>query len=119
MTRHFGAARNSNNTQTNPTDVAPTGQGAATPKHESAGHDGSVADVGAGTSALVDRLLQAGVTDVTVVDVVSRALQISRDQLAPAGAGAADTDVAAGALSGPAPLARHVPDPGDAASGTS
>jgi 2-polyprenyl-3-methyl-5-hydroxy-6-metoxy-1,4-benzoquinol methylase len=46
----------------------------------------SVVDVGGGASLLVDRLLEQGVTDVTVVDIAAWALQVSRDRLGPAGA---------------------------------
>jgi len=42
---------------------------------------GSVIDVGAGTSTLVDRLLEAGRTDVTVLDVSEAALELTRRRL--------------------------------------
>ncbi len=42
---------------------------------------GSVIDVGAGTSTLVDRLLDAGRTDVTVLDVSDAALAVTRERL--------------------------------------
>jgi len=41
----------------------------------------SIVDVGAGTSALVDRLLESGFIDVTVLDVSSHALGVVRDRL--------------------------------------
>jgi 2-polyprenyl-3-methyl-5-hydroxy-6-metoxy-1,4-benzoquinol methylase len=49
------------------------------------GPDASVIDVGGGASFLVDRLLERGVRDVTVLDVADRALQVSRDRLGQAG----------------------------------
>ena len=42
---------------------------------------GSVVDVGAGTSTLVDRLLDAGRTDITVLDVSDAALELTRARL--------------------------------------
>ena len=42
---------------------------------------GSVIDVGAGTSTLVDRLLDAGRTDITVLDVSEAALALTRGRL--------------------------------------
>lgn len=42
---------------------------------------GSVVDVGAGASTLVDELLGSGRTDVTVLDVSDQALDISRRRL--------------------------------------
>jgi rhodanese-related sulfurtransferase len=42
---------------------------------------GSVVDVGAGTSFLVDRLLESGRTDVTVLDVSDAALELTRRRL--------------------------------------
>jgi hypothetical protein len=45
--------------------------------------DTSVVDVGGGASVLVDRLLEAGVRDVTVLDLASAALRASRDRLGP------------------------------------
>lgn len=44
--------------------------------------DGSVLDVGAGTSTLVDRLLDAGFGDVTLLDVSAGALGVVRGRLA-------------------------------------
>ena len=44
---------------------------------------GSVLDVGAGASSLVDHLVAAGVTDVTVLDVSAGALEVVRQRLAP------------------------------------
>jgi SAM-dependent methyltransferase len=44
----------------------------------------SVIDVGGGASPLVDRLLERGVTDVTVLDVADDALRTSRERLGPA-----------------------------------
>jgi SAM-dependent methyltransferase len=45
-----------------------------------------VIDVGAGASVLVDDLLQAGYTDVTLLDVSETALEISRQRLGDAAA---------------------------------
>jgi rhodanese-related sulfurtransferase/2-polyprenyl-3-methyl-5-hydroxy-6-metoxy-1,4-benzoquinol methylase len=42
---------------------------------------GSVIDVGAGTSTLVDHLLEAGRTDITVLDVSEAALALTRSRL--------------------------------------
>jgi ubiquinone/menaquinone biosynthesis C-methylase UbiE len=44
----------------------------------------SVVDVGGGASVLVDRLLEHGVRDVTVLDVAASALDAARDRLRPA-----------------------------------
>jgi SAM-dependent methyltransferase len=41
----------------------------------------SIIDVGGGESTLVDDLLQAGYSDVTVLDISERALQVDRDRL--------------------------------------
>ena len=41
----------------------------------------SVLDVGAGASALVDSLVAGGVTDVTVLDISGRALELVRERL--------------------------------------
>ncbi|OHV31821.1 MULTISPECIES: class I SAM-dependent methyltransferase [Pseudofrankia] len=43
----------------------------------------AVIDVGAGASVLVDRLLDAGHTDVTVLDVAADALAVTRSRLGP------------------------------------
>ncbi len=45
---------------------------------------GSVVDVGAGASTLADRLLGAGRTDLTLLDVSSAALEVTRARLGPA-----------------------------------
>jgi SAM-dependent methyltransferase len=50
-----------------------------------AGSVGSVIDVGGGASVLVDRLLAAGMTDVTVLDVAASSLRAARDRLGPRG----------------------------------
>lgn len=42
---------------------------------------GSLVDVGAGASLLVDRLLAAGRTDLTLLDVSSTALEVTRNRL--------------------------------------
>jgi trans-aconitate methyltransferase len=47
----------------------------------------SIVDVGGGASVLVDRLVDQGARDVTVVDVAETALQVSRDRLGAAGSG--------------------------------
>jgi SAM-dependent methyltransferase len=52
-----------------------------------AGAPGSVVDVGAGASVLVDRLLAAGRTDVTLLDLSSAALAVTRERLGPAADG--------------------------------
>ena len=44
---------------------------------------GSVIDVGAGTSTLIDRLLDAGYGDVTALDVSEQALAVTRHRLGP------------------------------------
>jgi SAM-dependent methyltransferase len=43
----------------------------------------SVVDVGAGASVLVDGLLEAGIGDVTLVDVSASALQTTRERVGP------------------------------------
>lgn len=43
-----------------------------------------ILDVGAGASSLVDELLAAGYTDVSVLDVSARALELDRRRLGPA-----------------------------------
>ena len=43
-----------------------------------------ILDVGSGASSLVDELLAAGFTDLSVLDVSSRALEIGRQRLGPA-----------------------------------
>ena len=48
---------------------------------------GSVVDVGAGSSTLVDELLAEGRDDVTVLDVSAGALELSRQRLGPSAAG--------------------------------
>ena len=48
---------------------------------------GSVLDVGAGSSTLVDSLLAQGFRDLTVVDVSERALQVVRERLGAAAGG--------------------------------
>ena len=50
-----------------------------------AGAPGSVVDVGAGASVLVDRLLAAGRTDVTLLDLSPAALAVTRERLGQAG----------------------------------
>lgn len=45
------------------------------------GETGPIVDVGGGASVLVDRLLQVGFRDVTVLDVSARALAASRSRL--------------------------------------
>lgn len=45
----------------------------------------SVIDVGGGASVLVDRLVERGVPDVTVLDVAASALRVARDRLGPQG----------------------------------
>ncbi|MFM7063733.1 MAG: class I SAM-dependent methyltransferase [Actinomycetes bacterium] len=45
------------------------------------GRDGSIVDVGAGASLLVDRLVDAGYTDLTLVDVSAVALDAATDRL--------------------------------------
>jgi SAM-dependent methyltransferase len=45
----------------------------------------SVIDVGGGASLLVDRLVERGVADVTVLDIAEPALTVSRNRLGPAG----------------------------------
>ncbi|MFC5177179.1 class I SAM-dependent methyltransferase [Nocardioides taihuensis] len=52
-----------------------------------AGAPGSVVDVGAGASVLVDRLLEAGRTDVTLLDLSPAALTVTRERLGPAADG--------------------------------
>lgn len=52
-----------------------------------AGVAGSVVDVGAGASVLVDRLLAAGRTDVTLLDLSGAALAVTRDRLGDAAGG--------------------------------
>jgi hypothetical protein len=42
----------------------------------------SVIDIGGGTSALVDHLLRRGIVDLTVLDISTAALRLSRDRLA-------------------------------------
>jgi trans-aconitate methyltransferase len=49
--------------------------------------DRSIVDVGGGASVLVDRLVDQGVPDVTVLDVAEAALRVSRDRLGAAGSG--------------------------------
>lgn len=49
-------------------------------------HDASVIDIGAGTSRFAERLLAAGIGDVSVLDVSQAALERSRQQLGAAGA---------------------------------
>ena len=44
-------------------------------------HDAAVIDVGGGASVLVDRLIDKGFTDLTVLDVSSRALEQARERL--------------------------------------
>jgi SAM-dependent methyltransferase len=44
-------------------------------------HDAAVIDVGGGASVLVDRLIDKGFTDLTVLDVSSRALAQARERL--------------------------------------
>jgi hypothetical protein len=51
------------------------------------GPDRSVIDVGGGASVLVDRMLDLGVCDVTVLDVADTALAVSRSRLGPRAAG--------------------------------
>lgn len=46
-----------------------------------AGHPGSVVDVGAGASTLVDALLASGRDDVTLLDVSAEALAVTRARL--------------------------------------
>jgi len=46
-----------------------------------ADHSVAIIDIGAGTSMLVDRLLEDGFVDVTVLDVSSHALGVVRDRL--------------------------------------
>ena len=45
---------------------------------------GSVVDIGAGASTLADRLLEAGRTDLTLLDVSAAALDVTRKRLGPA-----------------------------------
>jgi trans-aconitate methyltransferase len=52
-----------------------------------ADHAGAIVDVGCGASALVDRLLDAGYADVTLVDVSTRALEAARTRLGDRGVG--------------------------------
>jgi trans-aconitate methyltransferase len=49
--------------------------------------DQSIVDIGGGASVLVDRLVDRGVRDVTVLDVAEAALQVSRDRLGAAADG--------------------------------
>jgi SAM-dependent methyltransferase len=49
--------------------------------------DASVIDVGGGASGLTRRLLERGFTDLTVLDVAPRALEVARNELGPAAAG--------------------------------
>lgn len=44
-------------------------------------HDGAIIDVGGGASVLVDHLLALGYTDLTVLDISDRALQVARHRL--------------------------------------
>ena len=50
-----------------------------------AGPRSAVIDIGGGSSALVDRLLEAGYTDLTVLDISEEALAIAKRRLASAG----------------------------------
>lgn len=45
----------------------------------------SVIDVGGGASVLADRLLTAGIADVTVLDISDAALRVARERLGPRG----------------------------------
>lgn len=58
------------------------------------GADAPVIDVGAGASVLVDRLLDDGHSDVTVLDVAADALATAQDRLGPERAAAVDWVVA-------------------------
>lgn len=48
-------------------------------------HSASIIDVGGGESTLVDDLLARGYRNVTVLDISSKALQVTRQRLGPAG----------------------------------
>jgi trans-aconitate methyltransferase len=50
-------------------------------------HDAAIVDVGGGASALVDRLVGAGYTDITVLDVARSALDVVRARLGDAARG--------------------------------
>ena len=45
-------------------------------------HDGSIIDIGGGASTLVDKLCEAGYTDISVLDVSASALALAKDRLA-------------------------------------
>jgi SAM-dependent methyltransferase len=48
-----------------------------------AGRDAAIVDIGGGESRLVDRLLDAGYSDVSVLDLSARALEETRKRLGP------------------------------------
>jgi SAM-dependent methyltransferase len=50
-------------------------------------HPGSVVDIGAGASLLAGRLIAAGRTDLTLLDVSANALEITRQRLGPDSSG--------------------------------
>ena len=51
-----------------------------------AGKDVAIIDVGGGESTLVDDLLSAGYSDITVLDISATALEVTKRRLGPLGA---------------------------------
>jgi len=45
--------------------------------------DAAIIDIGSGASVLIDQLLDAGFSDVTVLDISERALAVSKERLGP------------------------------------